>query len=116
MARSSTRCPVCGVVIAPCLIPSDSGVSFPCTRCRTPLELVASDPLPILAASVALSVVVCFTLELQGLTLVVTAIVATAVFYWLGKFLRSLLATPKLQRSASRGKLLHVAKSVHSSH
>ncbi len=54
MSRSSTRCQVCGVVIEPCLIPSDRGVSFPCTRCRTQLELVARDPVPILAASVAL--------------------------------------------------------------
>ncbi len=116
MARSSTGCPVCGVVIAPCLIPSDGGVSFPCTRCRSQVELVACDPVPVLAASVALSVGLCLTLELQGLAFAGTAIGLTALFYWLGKTLRSMLATPKLQKSQSRGKMLHVPKSVHSPH
>ena len=116
MAGSSTRCPVCGIVISPSLIPSDCGVSFPCTRCRTQLELVARDPLPVLAASVALSIGLCFTLELQGFALLMMAIGATALFYWLGKLLRSMLATPKLQRSQSRAKMLHVPKHAHSSH
>ena len=60
MSGSSTRCPVRGAVIAPTLIPSDSGVSFPCTRCRTQLEMAACDLLPALAASVVLSAGPCF--------------------------------------------------------
>ena len=116
MTSSSTRCPVCGIVIAPSLIPSDCGVSFACTRCRTQLELAACDPLPVLAASVALSIGLCFVLELEGFALVVMAIGATALFYWLGKLLRSMIATPKLQRSQSRATMLHVPKHAHSSH
>ena len=116
MAESKIRCPVCGTSIRPELVPTARDASFPCSRCRTQLEVTAPDPLPILAVSVLLSLGLCLFLELRGLGLVLTAILTTAVFYLSGSLLRSLLAVPKLKQSQSKQAVLHPAKRTRPAH
>jgi hypothetical protein len=111
----SIRCPVCGTVLQPESIPAVRNTSFQCPRCRTQLEVTASDPVPIFAASVMLSVASCVLMALRGFVLIAAILVVTAMLYWLGKLVRSFLAAPKLERSRSGDRLLHLAKRVHSS-
>jgi hypothetical protein len=111
----TAKCPVCGARIDSGLIPTAGNTPFACSRCRTQLEVAASDPLPILAVSAVLSVGFSFGLGLRGVALFLTMAVATAIFYWVGWFLRSFVAIPKLEKSQSAGKLLHAARRIHSS-
>ena len=109
----SIRCPVCGTFLQPELIPAIRNPSFTCSRCRTQLEVAASDPVPIFAASVMLSVASCVLMALRGFVLIAAILVVTAMLYWVGKLVWGFLAAPKLKRSQSGGKLLHLAKRIH---
>ena len=108
----SIRCPVCGENIQPESIPDVHNASFTCPRCRTQLEVTTSDPVPMLAISVALSVMFSFLLGVRGFAFFGVTVVVAAIFYWVGKLLRSFLAAPKLERSRSRNKLLHLGKRI----
>jgi hypothetical protein len=111
----SIRCPVCGANIQPGAIPSVRNNWFACSRCRAQLTVAASDPRPVLAVSVALSAGFCLALGVRGYVLILAIVAATMIFYGLGQFLRSFVAAPKLQRSGSEDKVLHLAKRIHSS-
>jgi hypothetical protein len=100
----SIRCPVCGTDIAPCLVPVVREAAFFCPHCRHRLAVVASERLPIFMLSVLLSACLCLLLPVRGMALLITVIVAIAVFYWLGRFLRDSIAVPKLQRVRTEGR------------
>jgi len=93
----SIRCPVCGNPLPPGAIPVISS-SVLCHRCRTQLEVVPRERLPIFAVSVGLSSTSCVLLGLRGLTLIVAIAVFTAIIYWFVLALRTFVAAPKLQK------------------
>ena len=109
------RCPVCGASIDAGLIPTARNVSFPCSRCRTQLEVAAADAVPILAVSAMLAVGFSVLLGVRGYALVLTIVAAAAAFYGLGMLAQNVVAVPKLRKSRSNVKLLHVARRIHSS-
>jgi len=110
-----TTCPVCGAVIKSACIPADRYTPFPCLHCRTQLEVMAFNPVPILAASVLLSLGLCVVLGIRGFAIILVAVIVTAIFYCVGQILRRFLAAPKLEKSRSAGNLLHLGKRIHSS-
>ena len=95
----SIRCPVRGGNIQPQSIPGVHNASFTCSQCLTQLELTTSDPVPMLAISVALSVMFSFLRRVRGFAFFVVTVAVAAVFYWVGQLVRSFLAAPKLERS-----------------
>ena len=108
----SIQCPVCGNVLQPGTIPVTSNSAFLCHRCRTQLEVVPRERLPIFAISVGLSSTACVLLGLRGLTLVIAIAVFTAMIYWFVLALRTVVATPKLQRNHSGDKPLHQTRNA----
>jgi hypothetical protein len=99
----------------PVSIPAFRNTPFQCSRCRAQLEVAASDPSPILAISVALSIGFGFVLGLHGFALILILMGATAMFYWVGKLVQDFVATPRLEKSRSGAKPLRLAKRIQSS-
>jgi hypothetical protein len=71
--------------------------------------------LPILLVSLALAIALCFILGLNGVAFIAGLAAATAVFYLLGGFVRTLVATPNLRPRSSRT-LAPPAKGLHARH
>ena len=105
MTQSKIMCPVCGVTLPPGLIPALRKASFPCSRCRTELEVTASDPLPFFAVSLVFAFSLCVVLGMRGFVLILATIGVAAAFYLVGRLVRSVAATPKLKRRDSSSKL-----------
>jgi hypothetical protein len=95
----SIRCPVCGVSIQPESVPTFCNSSFHCPRCHTQLEVASHNLFPMFALSLGISSTLCILLGLRGLALIFAIAVSTAMIYWLGGVLRSVVSTPKLRRS-----------------
>jgi hypothetical protein len=110
----SIRCPVCGANIRPESVPPVRNSSFQCSRCRTQLDVAASDPIPGIAVSAFLAIGLCFALGMRGFVLIFAIVGVTALIYWLLQFVRSCVAAPKLQRSQSGDKLPHLSKRIYS--
>ncbi len=79
------------------------------------MEVAATDQVRMMVVSVVLSLGLCVALGLRGFALILAIVVATAAFYWLGQFLRSVIATPKLGKSRTGDKQLPLARRIHSS-
>jgi hypothetical protein len=99
------RCPVCGAVSSRGIIPADCKVPFACSRCRTKLELTASDSIPILAVSACCSIVLSSSPGFHGLVLIVATVGATSIIYWLMQILKGFHIVPKWEKSRAGLKL-----------
>jgi hypothetical protein len=99
-------CPVCGINIPPGLIPAGRDTLFPCSRCRTQLEVSPPDAAPIVAISVVLALALCVAWGLKGQAFVLVAVGLASVLYLVGRLVQTIVATPKLQKSRSDKKLL----------
>jgi hypothetical protein len=97
------------------VIPALRDTSFQCFRCRTSLQVAASDPIPILAASVVFTFGLCVALGLRGFVFTAAIVGTTGILYWLGKLVRSLIANPTLEKAKSSDTLLASAKRIHPS-
>ena len=107
------RCPHCGVAIPTRLVATRNRYYCPC--CRSELEVAPSHSLPILLVSLTLAIRICFALGSGGFVLVAGIAAATAIFYLLGGFVRTLVATPKL-RARAGSTLPPSAKRLHARH
>lgn len=98
----SPQCPVCGAAIHPSQIPCVSGAVCQCSRCRTNLELTASDPLPSTVIALAMATLAGFAFGLHGFVLVIAIAAFGVIARVITQFVWTILAVPKFRATAAQ--------------
>jgi ABC-type branched-subunit amino acid transport system permease subunit len=102
MDQSGIGCPNCGFKIAPTLVPASPTSSFFCPRCHKELTTVAPDQAILALLSALVAIASCLAFGLRGSSLFLTAAVFGVGAYLCARFIRAVIAVPRLRSSGSK--------------